>query len=238
MTQPPLVLTAHGSADPRSAAVTEAIAGRIRRLRQDVDVRVAFCERNSPNLRDVLAGLGSDSVVAPLLLADAYHARVDMPAMIAASGARGVRQAGVLGEDSGLVRVLGQRLTEAGISPDDSDVGVVVVAVGSSDAAANSRSATVAAALRAGTRWADARIAFATGPTPSIDDAAVRLRTSGARRLVIAPWFLAPGRITDRIAEYARAQQMSMTEPLGSHNLVAAAVLDRYDGALLGRIAA
>lgn len=233
-----LILTAHGSADPRSAAVTEAIAGRIRRLRSDLDVLVAFCEQNTPNLRDVLAGLRTDSVVTPLLLADAYHARVDMPAMIAASGAREVRQADVLGEDSGLVSVLGQRLTEAGIARDDSDVGVIVVAVGSSDAAANSRSATVAAALRAGTRWAGARVAFATGPSPTMDDASVRLRAAGARRLVIAPWFIAPGRITDRIAEYARAQQISMTDPLGSHNLVAAAALDRYDSALLARIAA
>ena len=35
-----LVLTAHGSADPRSAAVTDAIADQIRRLRPSLDVRV------------------------------------------------------------------------------------------------------------------------------------------------------------------------------------------------------
>ena len=55
---------------------------------------------------------------------------------------------------------------------------------------------------------------------------------------MIAPWFLAHGRITDRVAEYALAQGISMAEPLGSHNLVAATVLDRYDAATLGRIAA
>ena len=46
---------------------------------------------------------------------------------------------------------------------------------------------------------------------------------------MIAPWFLAHGRITDRVANFAAAQGISMAEPLGSHNLVAATVLDRFD---------
>ncbi len=50
---PALVLTAHGSADPRSAAVTHAVAGRIRRLRPWLDVRAAFLEQTSPSLAEV-----------------------------------------------------------------------------------------------------------------------------------------------------------------------------------------
>jgi sirohydrochlorin ferrochelatase len=232
---PTLVLTAHGSADPRSPAVTHAVAGRIRRLRPELDVRVAFCEQNAPNLRDVLIELQTPAVVSPLLLADAYHARVDIPEMIAASGAQ-VRQAPVLGEDSALLTVLRQRLSEAGVSGDDTDIGVMVVAVGSSNELSNARSATVAKLLRVGTRWAGARIAFATGPQPDLAETALRLRTAGARRIVIAPWFLAHGRITDRILDYAGAQGITVSEPLGSHNLVAATVLDRYDAALDQRV--
>ena len=168
---PPVILTAHGSADPRAAAVTHAVAGRIRRLRPELDVHAAFLEQSTPSLRDVLASVGSGAVVAPMLLADAYHARVDIPAVIAASGA-GARQARVLGEDPALLHVLRQRLSEAGVSGDDDDVGVVVVAVGSSDAAANARTASVATTLEAGTRWAGAGVAFATGPRPTLADAA------------------------------------------------------------------
>ncbi len=236
-----LVLTAHGSADPRSAAVARAVAGRIRRLRPDLDVRVAFCEQNAPNLCDVLARSGP-AVVTPMLLADAYHARVDIPAMVDASGGAGrpvVLQAEVLGEDPALVQVLRQRLAEAGVSGDDPDVGVIVAAVGSSHAAANARTASVATALRAGTRWSGTRVAFATGARPTPADAALRLRAGGARRIVVAPWFLAHGRITDRVAEYAVAQGFSMAEPLGSHNLVAATVLDRYEAVVAAaRVAA
>jgi sirohydrochlorin ferrochelatase len=231
-----LVLTAHGSADPRAADVAHAVAGRIRRLRPELDVHTAFLEQCAPNLADVLLAVEAP-VVAPMLLADAYHARVDIPGIIAASGAL-AQQAAVLGEDPALLTVLRHRLAEAGVAADDSDVGVIVAAVGSSDAAANARTATVATALQAGTRWAGVRIAFATRPHPSLPDAALRLRAAGACRLVIAQWFLAPGRITDRVAEYAFAQGISMTDPLGSHNLVAATVLDRYDTTLRERSAA
>lgn len=231
-----LILTAHGSADPRAAAVAHAVTGRIRRLRPELDVHTAFLEQSEPNLRDVLLA-AEVPVVAPMLLADAYHARVDIPTVIAASGVR-ARQANVLGEDPALLHTLRQRLTEAGVSGDDPDVGVIVVAVGSSNTTANARTACVATALRAGTRWAGVRIAFATGPHPTMADAALRLRAAGAGRLVIAPWFLAHGRITDRVAEYALGQGIAMAEPLGSHNLVAATVLDRYDSAAIGNLAA
>jgi sirohydrochlorin ferrochelatase len=232
-----LILTAHGSADPRSAQTARAIVDCIRRLRPTLDARIAFCEQSSPNLRDELAALRRrQAVVVPLLLADAYHARVDIPEMIAASGAD-VRQAGVLGEDDRLIHVLRQRLEHAGVSRLDPSVGVIVTAVGSSRPAANVRTATVARELTLTTRWT-ATTAFATGPHPSPAEAADELRRRGATRLVIAPWFLAHGRITDRVADFAAAQRIPMSAPLGAHRQVAETVLDRFDAALAVHAAA
>lgn len=225
-----LVLTAHGSADPRSAGTARSIVECIQRLRPGLDARIAFCEQNSPNLRDVLADLPrGHGVVVPLLLADAYHARVDIPEMIAESGAD-VRQAAVLGEDDRLIHVLRQRLEHAGVSRLDPRVGVLVTAVGSSRPAANARTATVARELTLTTRWS-ATTAFATGPQPTLAEAADELRRRGATRLVIAPWFLAPGRITDRVADFAVAEGIPMSAPLGAHRQVAETVLDRFDAA-------
>jgi sirohydrochlorin ferrochelatase len=239
-----LVLTAHGSADPRSAANARAVAGLIGRIRPGLDVRVAFCEQNSPGLPDVLTGLWGarrEAVVTPLLLAHAYHARIDIPAQIAGSGAArrgiGVRQADVLGEDDRLVSVLRERLAGLGVSVVDDTLGVLVVAIGSSDAAANARTADVAPKLATGTRWAGATTAFATVPR-SLAEAASRLRRRGARRLVIAPWFLAPGRITDGVQAYARDASIAMAPPLGAHRLVAETALDRFDQAVADQIAA
>ncbi|HZC90078.1 MAG TPA: sirohydrochlorin chelatase [Mycobacterium sp.] len=229
-----LVLAAHGSADPRSAANAQAVAGRLRRMRPGLDVRVAFCELNTPRLDEVLT---PESVVTPFLLADAYHARIDIPRQIAGCGVA-VRQADVLGEDDRLVCVLHERLTELEVSTLDPQLGVLVVAIGSTHAAANARTAEVARKLMAGTRWAAATTAFATGSGPSPAEAANRLRRRGARSLVIAPWFLASGRLTDRVAKYAVAEGIPMAAPLGAHRLVAETVLDRFDAAVAERVAA
>jgi sirohydrochlorin ferrochelatase len=202
-------------------------------MRPGLDVQVAFCELNAPRLVDVLA---PGAVVIPFLLADAYHARIDIPRQIARCGV-GVRQADVLGEDDRLVSVLHERLAELRVHRLDAELGVLVVAIGSSHAAANARTARVARKLAAGTRWA-AATAFATGSGPSPVQAANLLRRRGARYLVIAPWFLAPGRLTDRVRKYAATEGIPMAAPLGAHRLVAETVLDRFDDAVAERIAA
>jgi sirohydrochlorin ferrochelatase len=235
-----LILAAHGSVDPRSSAVAQALAGRIRRLRPGLDVCAAFLEKSAPRVGDVLADVArhrGSAVVVPMLLADAYHAGVDLPTVIERSGAI-VQQSEVLGEDPALITLLGQRLAEAGVSADQQDVGVIVVAVGSSSETANARTASLVPALATRTRWAGIEVAFATGPHPTVAEAVIRLRSRGARRLIIAPWFLAHGRITDRVAASAADLGIPMAEPLGSHNLVAATLLDRFDETRSARRAA
>jgi sirohydrochlorin ferrochelatase len=231
-----LVLTAHGSRDPRSAANARAVAGRVAAMRPGLDVRLAFCELNSPSLVDVLNGVSGEAVVTPLLLADAYHARYDIPAQIARSrfGHR-VRQANVLGEDNRLVSVLRDRVADLGVSPLDETLGVAVVAIGSSNLAANARTSTVASKLVTGTRWAGVTTAFITRPEASLARTVDRLRGRGARRVVIAPWFLAPGRLPDRVRSFAHDAGTAMAAPLGAHRLVAETVLDRFEQALKAR---
>ena len=109
-------------------------------MRPGLDVRVAFCELNTPRLVDVLT---PGAVVTPFLLADAYHARIDIPRQIAECGVT-ARQADVLGEDDRLVDVMHERLAELGVSTRDPELGVLVVAIGSTHAAANARTAKVA----------------------------------------------------------------------------------------------
>jgi sirohydrochlorin ferrochelatase len=231
-----LLLTAHGSEDPRSAANARAVAHRLARMRPGLDVRLAFCELNAPSLVDVL-GQCRDAVVTPLLLANAYHARIDIPRQIAGAD---VAQADVLGEDSRLISLLRQRVTELGVSRHDDRVGVLVAAIGSSDPLANARTRQVAPRLLAGMSWAGATTAFVTRPEPSLAEAAGRLRRQGARRVVIAPWFLAPGRLPDRVRSFSDEAGLELAQPLGAHRVVAETVLSRFDQALRirGRAAA
>jgi sirohydrochlorin ferrochelatase len=234
---PVLILTAHGSVDPRSSATSHAVADQIRLLRPGLDVRVAFCENSTPNLADVLTTLRGPAVITPLLLASAYHARVDIPGIIAASGAE-VVQSDTLGEDPRLVQVLRARLADLGVDDDHTDTGVLVVAVGSSHTAANARTSTLATTLAERNRWAGVRVAFATGPEPTVAEGIEDLRRTGARRIALAPWFIAPGRITDRVARVAADAGVEMAGPLGAHALVAATALDRFDQAVAQRLAA
>lgn len=116
--------------------------------------------------------------------------------------------------------------------------GVVVLAIGSSHPAANARTSTVASRLAEGTQWAAVTTAFITRPEASLADATDRLRRHGARRMVIAPWLLAPGILSDRVRGYAREAGIAMAQPLGAHPMVAATMWDRYRQAVAGRIAA
>jgi sirohydrochlorin ferrochelatase len=242
MSRPALVLTAHGSADPRAAANTHAVADQIRLIRPGLDVRVAFCEKSTPNLRDVLTALDGPAVVTPLLLANAYHARVDIPDIIAEAQTgcahADILRADTLGEDPRLVNVMRQRLDELDIDLDRDGTGVLVVAVGSSHAEANAGTATLAHAMAHGTRWTGVRVAYATGPAPSVADGIAELRHLGVRRIALAPWFIAGGRITDRVAAIATAEGIAMAEPLGAHPLLAETLLDRFDRAIAQRLAA
>ena len=200
-------------------------------MRPGLEVRSAFCEQSPPNLRQVLREVDDGAVVTPLLLARAHHARTDIPSIVEKSG-RDVRQADALGEDGRLISVMQQRLAEAGVLREDPAVGVIVVAVGSSWEPANVRTTRVASVLAAQSRWAGTATAFATGPRAPVADAIADLRRRGVDRIVVAPWFLAHGRITDRVADCAAAHGVGMASPLGTHPAVAETVLARYDDAL------
>ena len=76
-----LVAVAHGSRDPRSAAVVHQLLDVVRALAPSLDVRGSFLDLSVPLLGDVLRGVHADghrsAVVVPLLLGKAFHARVD-----------------------------------------------------------------------------------------------------------------------------------------------------------------
>lgn len=232
----PLVAVAHGSRDPRSAASVRRLADEIRGQAPGTDVHVAFLDLSEPLLTDVLADLHAEGhrhvVVVPLLLGTAFHARVDLPALVAEVTGRlpllHVSVTDVLGPDPLLEAATLARLAEVGATP-ASDLGVVLTGVGSAHAPANRVVARIAARWHTGGRFAAVTPAFATCG-PEVDSAIARLRARGARRVAVAPWFLAPGLLLDRITVVARqsAPDVVVAQPMGAHPLVAQVVLSRY----------
>ncbi|MGH3864031.1 sirohydrochlorin chelatase [Actinokineospora sp.] len=235
----PLIAVAHGSRDPRSAATVAELLDVVRARRPELDVHGAFLDLSRPLLTDVLARLHGEGhrevVVSPLLLGRAFHARVDLPALIDAACARlprlSVTVTDVLGPDARLEAAALRRLAETGVAPDDPTVGVVLAATGSSHAPANARVHEVADRWARVMGWSGVRAAFASAAEPGVPAAMSALRARGAERIAVASWFLAPGLLPDRVAVEAGAADPDavVAAPLGAAAEVATVVLDRYD---------
>ncbi|MCE7001188.1 sirohydrochlorin chelatase [Saccharothrix sp. S26] len=223
-----LIAVAHGSRDPRSAAVVGDLVAAL------PGARPAFLDLSQPLLADVLADVGpGEAVVVPLLLGSAYHALVDIPEMVDAATARSpglvVRVTDVIGSDPRVADAALARLAEVGVRPGDERLGVVLAGAGSSHASANAVVAELAERWEREHGWAGVRPAFATC-APDVTGAMAELRALGARRIAVASWFLAPGRLPDRVIAEARLAERHavVAPPLGAHPAVVAAVHALY----------
>lgn len=239
--RPVLLVIAHGSRDPRHAATACALAGRVRSLRPGLRVETGFLEFDEPGvprLLERLAGEGARDVVAqPLLLTRAFHAKTDIPGVLAEASARHpglrIRQAGVLGPSPLLLDALDRRLREAGVTPADrSTTGIVLASAGSSDPEAAEVIGRLAREWRRRAGWRAVRPAFASAALPRTDDAVRALRAEGVVRVAVAPYVIAPGRLPDRIAAGAReGGAQVLAGVLGPAPELARLLLDRYDEA-------
>ncbi|HWE89616.1 MAG TPA: sirohydrochlorin chelatase [Pseudonocardiaceae bacterium] len=234
---PTLVAVAHGSRDPRSARTVAELVDLVRFVRPDLDVRTSFLDLSTPRLTKVLAATHADgqrtAVVVPLLLGRAYHARVDIPGVIARFARHrpglDVRAADVLGPDARLEAVALDRLRAVGADPADRRIGVLLAGTGASGPSANAAVHTLARRWSRRTSWAGVVAGFATAE-PDVPAAIARLRIRGARRIAVGMWFLAPGLLPDRVSRQVRslAPDGLIAEPLGPDERLAELVLDRY----------
>ncbi|MFJ2791099.1 sirohydrochlorin chelatase [Streptomyces sp. NPDC087290] len=242
MTAPVLLVIAHGSRDPRHAATVHALTARVRSLRPGLRVETGFLDFNAPSVPRVLerlAAQGAQDVVAlPLLLTRAFHAKSDIPTVLREARGRlprlRVRQAEVLGPSPLLNSALERRLRQAGIRPGDRrSTGLVLASAGSTDPEAIAVIAEIARELRH-TGWCSVRPAFASATSPSgftrTEDAVRALRAEGVRRVAVAPYVIAPGRLPDRIAEGAAGADV-LADVLGPAPELARLLLTRYDEA-------
>ncbi|WP_033306743.1 sirohydrochlorin chelatase [Streptomyces iakyrus] len=233
--KPVLLVIAHGSRDPRHAATVHALVRRVRATRPDVRVETGFLDFNVPSVQGVLESLAvqgvRDVVALPLLLTRAFHAKADIPAVLAdAPPQLRIHQADVLGPSPLLLAALERRLYEAGLTPaDKSSTGVVLASAGSTDPEAIAVIAEIAREWRH-TGWCAVRPAFASASLPRTEDAVRELRTLGCTRVAVAPYVLAPGFLPDRIARGAKRADV-LADVLGPAPEVARVVLERYEAA-------
>ncbi|MGW5359618.1 sirohydrochlorin chelatase [Actinopolymorpha pittospori] len=226
-----VLVVAHGSRDPRAAPVARRVAADVATQLPGVATAAAFLELSAPSPTEALDQLADSGVedvaVVPYLLSDAYHSRVDLPAVADLARARGwtARLGQVLGPDPRLLDALGARLEEA-LGGAEVDA-VVLAAAGSSDVSANRTVGRVATDL--GARLGlPALCAFASAATPTVATAVEQFRSCGSARVAVATYLLAPGFFADQIRDAALAAgAVAVSEPLGACPEVAHIVVDR-----------
>ena len=237
MTAPALVALAHGSRDPRSTATITALTDLVSRMRPDLRIEPAFLELASPSHVDAIDRLvdeGHDEiVVVPLLLSKAYHATVDVPAVVEAAVRRHphvrVRATSVLGLENEFLEILDRRLRTALAQRRVRELDALVLAgAGSSDPVANAAVARLARAWGA-RHHLPSVAAFAAAAPPATGEAVRAFRRDGRRHIAVGSLFLAPGFLPTRAAELAlEAGAVAVSEPLGADPAVARVVLARY----------
>jgi sirohydrochlorin cobaltochelatase len=250
VTPPPLLLAAHGTSDQAGVDAFAALAGRVGQLAAAGGTRVAggFIELSAPALRDAVSSLVNGHpaamVAVPLMLSAAGHAKGDIPAALAREGSRhpGLTwtYARPLGPHPTLLELLAARI--AAVS-DDPASAVLLVGRGSTDPDANAEVVKTARLLWEGRDYPLAETAFVSLARPDVAEGLERCRLLGARRIVVARYFLFPGVLPDRVAEQAAAYaaahpelDIACTDVLGDCDEIAALVWERYREALAGDI--
>lgn len=225
-----LVAVAHGSRDPRAAATVDVLMSLTRARLPGVDVRTAYLGHAAPSLPQVLGSVtaGRPVTVLPLLLTAAYHSKNDIPAMLA-SVPREVWYGATLGPHPLLLRALERRLAPV-VAPGDRDgTAVVLAAAGSSDHDANATIARLAARWQATGGWRAVVPAYASAASPRPAEAVAALLRSGARRVVVSTYLLAPGFFADLIREQSLDAGAAAVAPvLGAAPEIARIVAARY----------
>jgi len=237
MTAPALIALAHGSRDPRSAQTITALVDEVKAMRPDLRVEKAFLDLSKPSFQTVVDRLVKkgveEIVVVPLLLTEAYHAKVDVPEAIAEAMARHeglqIRSTSVLGLEARFLEVLDLRMREALKAARVRELdALVLAAAGSSDALANQSVARLAR-LWGTHHKLPVTAAFASSAPPATGEAVRAFRAEGRRNIAVASLFLAPGFLPDRAAELAlEAGAIAVSEPLGAHPEIARTILARY----------
>ena len=186
-------------------------------------------------------------VAVPLVLTAAGHGKGDIPAALARELRRHPGLSYYYGRPLGphpvLQDLLEARIDAALAGASRQDTCVLLAGRGSTDPDANAEVAKVARLLWEGRGYAGVEYSFISLAEPSVPAALDRAAMLGARRIVVAPYFLFSGVLPDRVAAQSREfaarrfdLDVRVAGLIGDCAELAGLVLDRYDEALRGDI--
>jgi sirohydrochlorin cobaltochelatase len=255
---PPLLLVGHGTVDATGVAEFVAFTDRVRRRlaaeRVDVDgvdVEGGFIELSQPTVHEAwtaLADRGHSTMAAvPMVLVAAGHAKGDIPAALQREVVRDPATGYLFGRPLGphpvLQEILDARIAAALGDDPAEDTAVLLVGRGSTDPDANAEICKVARLLQEGRPYDFVEPAFVSLARPDVTTGLARCRALGARRVIVAPYFLFDGVLPRRVVDQALAfgavhgdVEVRVAGHLGDCDELADLVVERYREALHGDI--
>jgi sirohydrochlorin cobaltochelatase len=222
--------------------------------RQGVPYRAAaggFIELSRPPMTEAVASLvgqGHRELIAlPLVLVAAGHGKGDIPAALVREQ---VRHPGMtysygrpLGPHPALLDILEQRIEKVLGGTERADAHILLVGRGSTDPDANAEIAKVARLLWEGRGYAGVEPCFVSLADPGVPAGLDKLRRLGAGRIIVAPYFLFPGILPDRIVSQSEAfalehpfMTIGVAGLIGDCDELADLVIERYLEAVSGDI--
>lgn len=248
----PLVIVGHGTRSAAGVREFRAFVDRVRALAGPSLPAVdgGFIELAEPSLREAVSRMSparhQDMVAVPLVLTAAGHGKGDIPAALARERHRhpGLRwrYGRPLGPHPVLQDLLAERIDAALAGQPRDATYVVLVGRGSTDPDANAEVAKVTRLLWEGRGYAGAEFCFISLAEPSVPAALDKVRRLGARRVVVAPYFLFSGVLPDRVVAQSRefaartGLDVRVGGLIGDCDALAGLVLERYQEAVLGDI--
>jgi sirohydrochlorin cobaltochelatase len=207
----PLLIVGHGTVDPAGVGEFTAFVDRMRARLAPIDVAGGFIELSAPSVNEAwqeLADRGHRRLAAvPLVLVAAGHAKGDIPAALQREVHRhpdsSYRFGRPLGPHPILLDLLAERIGATSAEP--ADTAVVLVGRGSTDPDANAEVCKVARLLQETRGFAFVETAFVSLAEPNVADGLRRAKLLGARRVVVAPYFLFDGVLPQRVNQQAVA---------------------------------
>lgn len=254
MTPPePLLVVGHGTAETAGVTQFRAFVGRLEQRMRPSGIAVVggFIELSAPAVTEAWSELierGHRRLVAvPLVLVAAGHHKGDIPAALEREARRHPGTSAVFGRPLGphptLLGLLADRIESVLPREDWADAAVVLVGRGSTDPDANAEVCKVSRLLQEVGGFATVETAFVSLTSPDVPAGLERARRLGARKVVVAPYFLFDGVLPQRVVRQALRYGQSTVDcqvvvagHLGDCEELADLVVERYHEALHGDI--
>ncbi len=240
--RPALVIAGHGTRDEQGVATCLALIDRVRSMLPGVRVEAGFVELTPPTIDEALSSVLADdprAVVVPLMIGTGGHVREDIPEAIE-GGKQGHEGATVvytrhLGSPKPMVSAARQRIDAARADWDPADTTVVFVGRGCSVTDANADHVRLARVVQEAGGYGQVLPAFIQVSSPSVPDALAAAYAMGARRIVVMPHYLFPGRLLTWVtqasaafaAEHADAE-VRVADVIGDCDELASVIVQRH----------